>query len=139
MSGKNQFPITFNWQSTDPAVNFNPNPNQNGSVPSGQVGGSMSGTSTIYTQIIDTSRMDNVGLEITYAGTGTGTITVLGSSSGNNFYSWSPSPSITQPAGSSGGCLTGLNQFPFKYMYIKYTNSSGSGTLTIYGQMKDLN
>lgn len=154
MSGKNQYPVILgtksttpqapgmSWQSTNPATGFLPlnnNTNSQGSVPSGVLIGAMSGTNTIYTQILDVSRMDNCGLEVTWTGTPTGTFTVQVSNSGINFYSLTFTPALTQPAGSSGGYAIDLNQLPFKYMMLQYSNTSGSGSLTVYAQMKDLN
>ena len=159
MSGKNQSPITLgpnaptvsslpvnspgmSWQSTNPATNFYP---QNmtvqgqGSPPSGLLNGVMSGTNTIYTQIVDISRIDNCGLEVTWTGTPVGTFQVMVSNSGINFYALTFNPALTQPAGSAGGYAIDLNQLPFKYFLLQYTNTSGSGILTVYGQIKDLN
>lgn len=139
MSGKNQYPTIFNWQSTSPIIGFLPNPYQGGSLPSGVVGGSMSGTNTIYSNIIDLSKMDNVGLELTWSGTPTGTFSVLGSNSGANFYALTFNPPLAQPSGSPGGYLIDLAGYPFKYILLEYVNSSGSGVLMVYGQNKDLN
>jgi len=139
MSGKNQYPVVFNWQSTNPTTGFLPNPNQGGSIPSGVVNGAMASTNSIYSQIIDISKMDNQGLEVTWTGTPTGTIQVLVSNSGINFYALTFNPILTQPGGSPGGYVINLNQLPFKYMILEYTNASGTGTLTVYAQNKDLN
>lgn len=139
MSGKNQFPNTYNWQSTNPSTGFLPNPNQGGSIPSGVVNGVMASTNTIYSQIIDLSKMDNIGLEVTYTGTPTGTFSVMVSNSGVNFYALTFNPALTQPSGGAGGYAINLNQLPFKYMFLQYVNSSGSGVLTVYGQNKDIN
>lgn len=83
--------------------------------------------------------MDNQGLEVTWTGTPTGTLSVMVSNSGINFYSLTFNPVLTQPAGAAGGYAIDLNQVPFTYMMLKYVNASGSGTLTVYGQQKDLN
>lgn len=142
MSGKNQFPVPFNWSTTNPVTGFLPLNNNTvgqGSKPSGVLSGVMSSTNTIYSQILDVSRMDNLGLEVTWTGSPTGTITVNGSNSGINFYPLTFSPTITQPAGAGGGYLIDLTQYPFKYLLLEYVNVSGSGALTVYGQCKDLN
>lgn len=83
--------------------------------------------------------MDNIGLEVTWTGTPTGTFSVLGSNSGINFYTLTFNPVLSQPSGSAGGMGIDINQFPWKYILLKYVNSSGSGTLTVYGQNRDLN
>ena len=142
MSGKNQAPVTINWQSTDPRTAFLPvNPSQNGggSAPSGTLAGAMASTNTIYSNIIEISRMDNVGLEVAWSGTPTGTFSVLGSNSGVNFFTLTFNPILAQPSGSAGKMGIDLNQYPWKYLMLQYLNSSGSGTLTAYGQYRDLN
>ena len=142
MSGKNQYPQVFNWQSANPATGFlpvNSNTSNIGSVPSGTLAGTMSSTNTIYSQIIDISRMDNQGLEVVWTGTPTGTFSVMVSNSGINFFALTFNPALAQPAGSASGYAVNLNQLPFKYMMLKYVNASGSGVLKVYGQIKDLN
>lgn len=139
MSGKNQYFTAYNWQSTNPITGFLPTHPPGGSTPSGTVGGTMATTSVIYSNIVDVAKMDNLGLEVTWTGTPTGVFEVQGSDSGINFYSLTFSPALAQPAGSASGYLVDLNQFPFRYILLKYTNASGSGTLTVYGQNKDLN
>lgn len=141
MSGKNQYPYQFNWQSTNPATGFKPVPTiyGGGSAPSGVVTGTMASTNTIYSNIIEISRMDNIGQEVTWTGTPTGTLQVMCSISGINFYALTFGNPLAQPSGSAGGYVTYLNQLPFKYLMLQYTNSSGSGVLTIYNQLKDLN
>lgn len=99
----------------------------------------MASTNTIYSQIIDISRMDNIGLEVNWAGTPIGTFSVLVSNSGVNFNTLTFDPALGQPAGSAAGEAVNITQLGFKYMMLKYVNSSGSGTLTVYGQVKDLN
>lgn len=142
MSGKNQYPIQFDWQATDPAPTLFPivnNSGTGGSVPSGVKSGTMASTTTIYSNIIEISKMDNTGLDVDWTGTPTGTLTIYCSAGGKNFHALTFSPVLAQPAGAAGGMGVSLNQLPFKYMYFKYQNASGSGSLTIYGQLKDLN
>jgi hypothetical protein len=137
MSLKNQYPSTLNWQSTNPITSFLPNPHTYGSQPSGVVSGTMSGTNTIYSNILDISRMKGIGLEVTWSGTPTGTYSILVSNSGISFYSLTFNPTLGQPSGSAGGEAIQLSPIDFKYLLVEYTNSSGSGTLTTYLQLKD--
>lgn len=142
MSGKNQIATQFNWQSANPVTGFLPLNNQTlerGSVPSGVLTGAMASTNTIYSNIIEVGRMDNIGAEVTWTGTPTGVLSVLGSVSGINFYPLTFSPPLAQPSGSASGYLIDLNQYPFKYYMLKYVNTSGTGVLTVYNQYKDLN
>lgn len=83
--------------------------------------------------------MDNIGLEVTWTGTPTGTLSVMVSNSGANFYALTFSPALTQPAGAAGGYYIDINQLAAKYMMLQYTNTSGTGVLSIYGEMKDIN
>lgn len=139
MSGKNQYPVVFNWSATNPITLFLPTHPAGGSVPSGTLIGAMASTNVIYSQILDISRMDNLGLEVTWSGSAIGTFEVLVSNSGISFYALTFNPVLAQPAGSSSGYAIDLNQMPFKYMLLRYTNASSTGSLTVYGQQKDLN
>lgn len=133
MSQKLTFTTTLNWASSLPPY-FQPNAPQ-----SGVTQGVMTGTSTIYSQPLDVNLKDNIGLEVTWTGTPTGTIQVLGSSSGNTYYPLTFNPILTQPAGSAGGYLIDLNQFPWRYLSVEYTNSSGTGVLLVTLTAKDIN
>lgn len=144
MSGKNQAPNTFNWQTTDPQLTLLPLNNNTygiGSLPSGTLSGAMASTNVIYSNIIDVSRMDSVGIEVNWTGTPTGVLQVMCSNSGKsgNFFALTFNPAFNQPAGGAGNEGLVLQQVPFKYLYLVYTNASGSGTLTAYGQVKDFN
>jgi hypothetical protein len=83
--------------------------------------------------------MDNVGLEVTFTGTPTGTFQVMVSNSGINFYALTFNPALLQPSGSGLGYAVNISVLAFKYILLEYTNSSGSGNITVYGQMKDVN
>lgn len=142
MSGKNQFPSVFNWQATDPRIGFLPLNGRTvdkGSAPSGIEAGAMASTNTIYSQIIDVSKMDNIGLEVAWSGTPTGTFSILVSNSGVNWNALTFNPVLDQPAGSAAGMAIDIMQLPFKYILLQYVNASGTGVLNVYGQMKDLN
>ena len=141
MSGKNQFPFVFEWFSVNPITLFQPQRANQSAYPltGGTATGAMASTNTIYSQILDVSKIDNSGLEITWTGTPTGTLSILVSNSGVNFYALTFNPALTQPGGSGGGYAVNLNQLPFKYMLLQYTNGSGTGVLSVYGQNKDLN
>jgi hypothetical protein len=133
MGNKNQFTMQLNWQSASP-VPFVPN-----TPLSGNLTGTMSSTNTIYSNILDVTIKDNQGLEVTWTGTPTGVIQVMGSDSGQSFYPLTFNPALAQPAGSGSGYLINLNQFPFKYLMVQYTNTSGSGVLSVWITSKDLN
>lgn len=101
----------------------------------------VSGTSTVSSAVFNASNLDNVGLDITFSGTMNGTLTVNCSCSGvaGTFKSLTFQPALTQPIGINLAYLINLNQLPFPYIQISYTNASGSGTLDVYLGAKDLN
>lgn len=108
--------------------------------------GIMTGTSTLISVAQTLVNFDNAGLEVTWTGTPTGTISVLGSVSAAfpsvavpTFYSLTFNPPLSQPIGAAGGYLIDLNQFPFPFLEVEYVNISGSGTLNVYLFGKDLN
>lgn len=101
--------------------------------------GNMTGTSTITSSTQTIATYDNIGLQISWTGTPTGTISILCSIDGKNFSSLTFNPTLTQPAGSSGSYLIDLNQIPFPYLQVQYVNASGSGTLNVFICQKDLN
>lgn len=133
MGSKKSSIYHLNWQTTTP-VPFNVN-----TPPTGTLLGVMASTNTIYTNIQNVLNVDNHLLELTYTGTATGTISVFGSVSGINFYALTFDPLLSQPAGSSGGYLIDLTQYAGPFLYIGYTNASGSGTLDAWICSKDIN
>ncbi len=98
----------------------------------------LQGTNIIYTNILGLRQSDNQGIEINWTGTPTGTLQVMVSNSGiqGNFHALTYSPALAQPVGSAGGYVIANIGIPFQYMYLKYTNISGSGTITAYSQCK---
>lgn len=109
--------------------------------------GVMTGTTTVVSAAINMINVDNAGIEIAWTGTPTGTLSVQGSVSAaidqpSVTVAWNDltfNPAITQPAGSAGGYLINLNQFPFPYLRFKYVNASGVGVLSVFLFLKDLN
>ncbi len=139
--GKSQFPSTFNWQTTSPVTGFLPAPGPNQSVAgnsplSGTLAGVMTGTTTIFSNILGLQQTDNQGIELTWTGTPTGTIQIMVSNSGINFYALTYQPALSQPAGAPGGYVVANIGIPFRYCFIQYTNVSGSGTIVAYVQCK---
>src|ERR1700683_3188987 len=125
--GKAQFPSSFNWQTTSPVIGFLPAPGPNqdvaGNSPkSGTLAGTMSGTNTIYTNILGLRQSDNQGIEITWTGNPTGTLQIMVSNSGINFYALTYSPPLGQPAGSGSGYVIANIGIPFQYCFLQYTN-----------------
>jgi hypothetical protein len=134
MGVKKRNSFAFNWGTT---LNSNPwSPN----VPlSGTTTGAMASTNTIYSNVQDLGNFDNAGLIVTWTGTPTGTISVLVSELGDFFYPLTFNPALTQPAGAPGGYAVNLNQLPWRFVAIQYSNSSGTGSLFVSLGQKDLN
>lgn len=99
----------------------------------------MSGTNTINSDATNIENLDNVGYEVSWSGTPIGTISVQCSVDGNSYFDLTFDPVLAQPAGSSGGYLINLNQVPFKWVRVSYTNTSGAGALTVKIIGKDIN
>jgi hypothetical protein len=139
--GKAQFPSSFNWQTTSPTIGFLPAPGPNqdvaGNSPkSGVLAGAFTGVQTLYTNILGIQQMDNEGIEMTWTGTPTGTLSVMCSNSGVNFYALTFNPVLTQPSGAALGYLIQMAPVSFRYVFLQYVNASGSGTITAYSQCK---
>jgi hypothetical protein len=98
----------------------------------------VTGTNTYNSAITDINQQHNVGLDVRFVGTMAGTLTVNCSNDGVVFTALTFNPAITQPSGSSLNFLVNLNNLPFRYVQVSYTNSTGSGTLISYLTSKDL-
>ena len=86
--------------------------------------------------------LDNVSMQLNFTGTPTGTFTVQGSL---DYQQTSPFakaaignwiditlPTTPAAAGSANQILIDMNQLSFPWIRVKYTASSGSGTLNAY-------
>lgn len=100
---------------------------------------SVSGTNTYYSQNIGVKNLDSIGLQMRWTGTPTGTFTVEHSPDAVYWDTVPVSPSITQPAGSSGNWTVVISGEPYPYLRVKYVNASGSGTVDVVVHAKDWN
>lgn len=98
----------------------------------------VSSTTTYNSPISNIGQQHNLGVDVTFVGTMTGTLTVNCSNDGVNFKALTFSPALTQPSGSNLSYLIDLNQVPFAYLQLTYVNASGSGTLNSILSSKDL-
>lgn len=98
----------------------------------------VSSTTVYHSPSTDINQLHNLGLDVRFTGTPTGTLTVECSNDNVTFTALTFSPALTQPSGSALNILIDLNQVPFRYLRTSYTNSSGSGTLTTLLSGKDL-
>lgn len=99
----------------------------------------MTGTATLTSASIPIGNFDNSGIQLSWTGTPTGTISVLVSNDGSDWDPLTFDPVLIQPAGSAGKYGINLNQVPFPFVQLQYVNVSGTGTLTATIFSKDLN
>ena len=99
----------------------------------------ISGTNTVTSPSTFVANLDNVGAQVVFTGTPTGTLSVNVSNDDMDYDSLTFDPALTQPTGAPLKYAIDLNQLPWPYLKFSYTNASGTGTLnvTIFG--KDLN
>jgi len=98
----------------------------------------VSGTNTVHSDSTNINQQHNIGLHIRFIGTMVGTLIVECSNDNVNFEPLTFIPPLTQPTGTNLSYLVDLNQVPFWYVRVSYTNSSGSGTLNSVMTSKDL-
>lgn len=80
---------------------------------------------------IDTA--DQVAYQVSWTSTSAvGVISVQGSVDGMTWNDLTFTPSLTQPNSDSQSYLINLALIPFPYIRLKYTRTSGTGTLTVY-------
>lgn len=94
--------------------------------------GVMTGTSVITSPTIDKTNLDNVGIHIIWTGSAVGTVEIKCSIFNVVFDAITFNPVLTQPAGTAGSYLIDLNQIPFPYIKVVYTNTSGTGVLNVH-------
>lgn len=99
----------------------------------------VSGTSTHISSVTNITNLDNIGLQLNYTGTMAGTFLVECSPDNIIYDSLTFNPVITQPSGASGHYLISLNQVPWQFVRVSYTNVSGSGVINVTITGKDLN
>lgn len=101
----------------------------------------MTGTATIQSPVSDVTNLDNIAYDVSWTGTAVGIISVMASLTGKpgTFKALTFSPQLAQPSGADGGYLISLNQLPFDFVYVSYTNASGTGVLATSICAKDLN
>jgi len=98
--------------------------------------GDMSGNLT--SDSVDVTYTDNVGFQLTFTGTPTGTFSCEGTIDETNWSALSFS-STPQAVGTADTHLLNINQIPYKKLRVKYTRTSGTGTLNVYVMSKGLN
>ncbi len=97
-------------------------------VDGGDMSSDITGTAT------DVTYLDNVGYQVIFTGTPTGTFSVEGTIDGENWTALSIRDADNlepSASGSAGSLMINLNQIPYRSVRPVYTATSGSGSLTI--------
>ncbi len=101
--------------------------------------GVMTGTAVLTSEVFNIQNLDNVGLQVDWTGAAVGVIQVLASIDAVNYHAFTFDPALAQPAGTAGGYMINLNQVPFPYVKVQYTNASSTGVLNVWLSAKELN
>lgn len=100
-------------------------------------------STTVYTsEIFNMSNLDNMGLQVKFTGTPTGTLTIqvsVNNSTWDTLPTADINPSVASPSGSATDTVYSIKATPFPYLRVSYTNASSTGTLSVWICGKDLN
>jgi hypothetical protein len=99
--------------------------------------GTMTGTTTLTSDVVDTQYIDNVGIHFVWTGTAVGTFTVEGSTDGTTYRALDFGATLSA-SGSASDHLLSIQSFPFCYLRAKYVNASSTGTLNCFVTGKEL-
>lgn len=102
-----------------------------------RIGTAVTGTNTYRSQVTDLQGVKNPSYQLFWTGTPTGVFVVQGSNRAKRDDTtdadWTtPVPldrPIVQPAGGASNDFVDLSGFPFRFVRIKYTNTSGTGNI----------
>ena len=81
--------------------------------------------------------LDNVGIELVWTGTPTGTFYIEGTVSGNTWQALDFGSAVSA-VGAEGSHLLNINQCPYDQLRISYIATSGTGTLNGYIIAKEI-
>lgn len=100
----------------------------------------VSTAASITSSAIDVEFLDNIGFNIDWTGTTTGTITIEGSNvnTASTFKALTFDPVLTQPSGTASGILVSVNQFPWSFIRVAFARTSGTGTLSVSMAAKEI-
>jgi hypothetical protein len=86
-------------------------------------------------------RLDNIGIHIEWTGAPQGTFSVeatVQEPSANKWFALTFSPVLTAPGGAPGDMGINLNQLPYTAFRVKFTRTSGTGTMNVWIDAKGL-
>lgn len=104
----------------------------------------MTGTATLTSTIVPVDFLDNGSFQCVWTGTPVGSffvdVTNYDINNPNITIVWSQITLSSVPAasGSAGDGTINLNQLPFRWIRLRYVNSSGTGTLNVVANVKEL-
>lgn len=84
----------------------------------------------ITSGVVNVQYLDNVGIQVVFTGDPVGTFTVEGSVDGTNYTELDLGTISASGAGDS--FLMNMNQLPYPLIRLKYTATSGAGSLNAY-------
>lgn len=94
---------------------------------------------TVTSAISNVEMVDNIGFRVAWTSSdAVGVITVEGSidyvpvPASGNWEALTFSPALTQPNSDNGSYLININQYPYPWIRVKYTRTSGTGTLNVW-------
>jgi hypothetical protein len=93
-------------------------------------------SSDVTSQVMHLRIFDNIGLQVGWSGSPVGTFTVEASNNDTDYAELVMDAMTT--ANSPNPFLISINQFPYRTLRLKYTATSGSGTLNAWGSAKGL-
>lgn len=101
---------------------------------------------TVTSTYADIRYLDNVGIQVKWtSASAVGVITVECSDNYNpdknitgSWVALTFSPALTQPASNNGEYLININQCPHAWIRVVYTKTSGTGTLNVWVNAKEI-
>jgi hypothetical protein len=91
----------------------------------------------ILSEIVHLYKIDQVSLQVQWTSADAiGVIEVEGSVDGETFTALTFSPALTQPNSDNGLYLINMALIPFMHIRVRYTRTSGSGTLSVKASAK---
>lgn len=92
--------------------------------------GSMTGTSTINSTVMDLDQHLGVGCQAIWSGTPNGTVKLQASNDIGTASNWTDVPNdSTTISGSAGSSIWTIDPVEYRWLRVTYTNTSSTGTL----------